>query len=337
MIKALRNATIAATGIGAMAYAAQRVAAARLRTKPDDDAKRALEAPLYVSHKLASHDQGTINVVEAGSGPTIVLSHGVTLSVRTWFYQLEALAADGFRVLAFDHRGHGESVLGDSGHSIDNLAEDVRSMLVGLDVRDAVLVGHSMGGIAVQAFVTRFPDIARERVRGIVLLSTLAKAPLARAVARYEKPLERAMDRLPDSTALWDAPNFGLVLTRLGFGRHPKPSHVELVRRMMRDCSEDTRRLAPRALVGLDLTDEIASIQIPTLVIGGLADLLTPPSEARRIARLIPGARLELVPGGGHMLMLERTDLINQLIADFAREVQGDVRAGGRDGAAAAR
>jgi len=63
-------------------------------------------------------------------------------------------------------------------------------------------------------------------------------------------------------------------------------------------------------------------VRVPTLVIGGTADLLTPPAEARRIARLVPGARLELMDGGGHMLMFERTDALNRLIVDFARSVQ---------------
>lgn len=313
----------AATGVSALGYGAQRVAAARLRRHPDEDARRALEAPLYQSHKIDSHDAGTIHAVSAGDdhAPPIVLSHGVTLSIRTWFYQLEALPDAGFRAIAFDHRGHGESVLGDTGHSVDNLAEDIRTLLVALDVRDAVLVGHSMGGVAVQAFVTRHPEIARERVRGIVLLSTLAKTPLAAHVGRYEGALERLVQRLPDSTPLWDAKNLGFVISRMGFGSKPKPSHVELVRRMMRDCSDDTRRLAPKALVGLDLTDAIRKIDLPTLVIGGTADVLTPPAEARRIASLIPNARLELLRGGGHMLMLERTDEINRLLVDFAREV----------------
>jgi pimeloyl-ACP methyl ester carboxylesterase len=319
-------AAAAATAAGAVSYAGQRVAAARIRRNPDDGAPRALEAPLYTAHTVDSHDAGSIHVVEAGDGPTIVLSHGVTLSVRTWFYQLEALPREGFRVLAFDHRGHGQSVLGDSGHSLANLGEDVRSVLVGLDVRDAVLVGHSMGGIAVQQFVTAFPDIARERLRGIVLLSTLAKAPLAAHRSRYEKPLERLVDRLPDSTRLWNAPNLGFVLARVGFGSNPKPSHVELVRRMMADCTDETRRLAPHALVGLDLTAGLRHLDIPTLVIGGTADVLTPPAEARRIARLIPNARLELLAGGGHMLMLERTEEVNRLITDFAREVQAPSR-----------
>jgi len=311
----------AAAGIGALSYAGERLAAARIRRRPDEDASRVLDSPMYVSHTLPSHDGGTIRVVEAGEGPPIVLSHGVTLSVRTWFHQLEQLPAAGFRVLAFDHRGHGESVCGDSGHSLENLGEDLRSVLLGLDLRDAVLVGHSMGGVAVQQFVTSFPDIARERVRGIVLLSTLARAPFAKHKSRYERPVASIVQHLPDSTALWNTRNLGLVLARVGFGKDPQPSHVELVRRMMLECSDETRRLAPHTLVGLDLTRAIARIDIPTLVIGGTADVLTPPSDARRLARRIPGARLELLPDGGHMLMLERTEEINRLIADFAHQV----------------
>jgi pimeloyl-ACP methyl ester carboxylesterase len=183
-----------------------------------------------------------------------------------------------------------------------------------------------MGGVAVQQFVTAFPDLARDRVRGVVLLSTLARAPLAAQSARWEGPLDRLVESLPDTTRLWNARNLGFVLARVGFGTDPKPSHVELVRRMMAECSDETRRLAPHALVGLDLTGAIAKLDVPTLVIGGTADVLTPPAEARRIARRIPDARLELLAGGGHMLMLERTEEINRLIADFAREVQPAAR-----------
>ncbi len=311
-----------AAGAGAIGYAGERLAAARIRRRPDDGAERVLESPSYPSHTLASHDGGTIHVVDVGAGPPIVFLHGVTLSVRTWCYQLESLPDEGFRVLAFDHRGHGASVAGASGHSLVNLGEDVRTVLEGLDLRDAVLAGHSMGGIAVQQFVTSFPQVARERVAGIVLLSTLARAPLAAHKSRYEGALERLVAGLPDSTRLWNSKNFGLVLARFGFGRQPRPSHVELVRRMMADCADETRRLAPYALVGLDLTEAITRIDLPTLVIGGTADLLTPPAEARRIARRIPNARLELLDGGGHMLMLERTADVNRLVADFARRVQ---------------
>ena len=126
-----------------------------------------------------AHDGGSIHVVSRGEGPPIVLSHGVTLSVRTWVKQMESLPAAGFRTIAFDHRGHGDSTVGSPGHTLDTLADDVRTVVEGLDLRDAVLVGHSMGGIAVQLFCLRHPDVAAERVAGIVLLSTLSRTAVS--------------------------------------------------------------------------------------------------------------------------------------------------------------
>src|SRR5215831_571065 len=109
----------------------------RVRRRPDGNAARVLDAPIYVDHRLDTHDLGSIYVVENGdvSDPPIVLSHGVTLSVRTWFYQLENLPRAGFRAIAFDHRGHGQSVLGEEGHSLENLGRDVKTVLEGLDLR----------------------------------------------------------------------------------------------------------------------------------------------------------------------------------------------------------
>ncbi|MET1000712.1 MAG: alpha/beta fold hydrolase [Acidimicrobiia bacterium] len=311
----------AAAGIAAAAWASQRLAARNIRRAPDADASRVLDTPIYVDCHLDTPDRGTIHVVESGEGPPIMLSHGVTLSVRTWFHQLELLPKEGYRAIAYDHRGHGESVLGEAGHSLDNLADDVKTVLLGLDLRDAILVGHSMGGVAVQSFVIRNPELAAERVRGMVLLSTLAKTSFGSRSTQMKSRLERVFKWVPDTGKLWEQPNLGLLAARVGFGKDAHPSHVELVRRMMLACSAETRRDAPRVLIGLDLTGELPSVDIPTLVIGGTADVLTPPAYAEQMARLIPGARLELVEGGGHMLMLERTELLNQLILDFAREV----------------
>jgi len=311
-------------GVAGIAYGAQRLAARRMRRAPDGNAPRALDAPVYVDRRIESHDGGSIYVVENGSelDPPIVLSHGVTLSVRTWFHQLEELPKEGFRAIAFDHRGHGLSVVGAEGHSLDNLGRDVKTVLEALDLRGAVLVGHSMGGVAVQSFVTQFPEIAAARVAGIVLLSTLAYTPFGSRSTRTKASLEKMLKRSPDAQWLWDAPNLGFLAARVGFGKNPHPSHVELVRRMMGECPPETRRDAPRVLVGLDLTAALPDVSIPTLVIGGTHDVLTPPFEAKRIANLIPGARLELVRDGGHMLMLERTDDLDRMIVDFARRVR---------------
>jgi non-heme chloroperoxidase len=320
-----RRAGIAAgavAGAAGLALGVPRVLAKRMRSRPDGDAHETLETPIYENATIPSHDGGTIHVVSVGTGAPIVLSHGVTLSVRTWVRQLETLPAQGFHVVAFDHRGHGGSELGESGFSVDNLGDDIRSIVERLDLRDAVLVGHSMGGIAVQSFLLRYPDIAAERIKGVVLLSSLARVPLSGPRGAGLRALvDRLADLVPDSTRMWASPNVGFLLARVGFGRNPKPSHVELVRQMMLECAADTRRESPRSLLGLDLTARLPEVRIPTLVIGGTADVIAPPAESRRMAALIPGARLEMIGGGGHMLMLERTELIDRLITDFAREV----------------
>jgi pimeloyl-ACP methyl ester carboxylesterase len=314
-------ATGVVAGLAGAGYAGERAAAARLRRNPDGDAARALEAPIYIDRRLTAVDGASIYVVEDGEGPPIVFSHGVTNSIRTWFHQLDELPRAGFRAIAYDHRGHGNSVLGSSGHSLENLALDLRTVIEELDVRGAVLVGHSMGGVAVQAFVTQFPEIAAERVAGIVLLSTLAQTPFGSHSTRTKARIEKITNRAPDMSWLWSSPNLGFLLARIGFGKDPQPSHVELVRQMLMECPPETRLDAPRALIGLDLTEQLPDIRMPTLVIVGTADLLTPPAQARQIARLIPGARLEIFTGGGHMLMLERTEALNKMIIDFAHEV----------------
>jgi non-heme chloroperoxidase len=318
--------TGAAAGLAGAGYAGQRLGAARLRRRPDGDAARALDAPVYIDRRLVAFDGGSIYLVEDGAGPPIVFSHGVTNSIRTWFHQLEEFPRAGFRAIAYDHRGHGKSELGPSGHSLENLALDLKTVIEELDLRGAVLVGHSMGGVAVQGFVTQFPEIAAERVAGIVLLSTLAKTPLGSHSTRTKARIEKITNRVPDMSWLWSSPNLGFLLARIGFGSDPQPSHVELVRQMLMECPPETRLNAPRALIGLDLTRELPAVKMPTLVIVGTGDLLTPPGHARLIARLIPDARLEIFEGGGHMLMLERAEALDRMIIDFAHEVgAGDV------------
>ncbi|MGH7292405.1 MAG: alpha/beta fold hydrolase, partial [Myxococcota bacterium] len=101
----------------------------------------------------------------------------------------------------------------------------------------------------------------------------------------------------------------------------PVASHVELTRQMLTACPAETSPEALRALIGMDLTPDLSNIDVPTLVIGGTADLLTPPAESRRMARLIPGSRLVLLERAGHMIMLERADALDDLLLEFAREV----------------
>jgi pimeloyl-ACP methyl ester carboxylesterase len=318
-LKALGVAGGVAAGAAASAYVAERAVVRSLRRRPDPDAGTLGQLPFDEARRLPSHDGGSIYTVTRGDGPTILFSHGVTITSRAWVKQFEALPELGVRVVGFDHRGHGDSVLGSSGHSVQNLATDMRTVIEGLDLRDVVLVGHSMGGVAVQAFALEHPDVVRQRVRGLVLLSTLAKTSVS--ASRQLRCLAERVTGSFDLRKVMTRPNLGTVFARVGFGREPLASQVELNRQMLASCDSATAQEATAALLGLDLTGQLVGLDAPTLVIGGTNDVITPPAESRRLAELIPGARLEMVPGAGHMIMLERTELFHELLLDFAREL----------------
>jgi pimeloyl-ACP methyl ester carboxylesterase len=322
-MRAVRGVGFAAgavAGLAGAAYAIERAIVAGVRRRPDGDAGKPLVPPFDEAFRYESHDGGSIYTISRGKGPTILFSHGVTLSTRVWVKEFELLPAQGFRCVAFDHRGHGESKAGSSGHSILNLAEDMRTLLERMDLRNVVLVGHSMGGIAVQAFAARYPELAAERVRGIVLMSTLARTHLSGA-NWLRRLFERMTGGGPSAGELMTQRNLGFFLARLGFGRDPQASHVELVREMIAACEREDSQAAIGALLGLDMTADLPGIELPTLILSGSADVITPPAESRRIAGLIPGARLEVFKGAGHMLMLERTEEVHALITEFARDL----------------
>jgi pimeloyl-ACP methyl ester carboxylesterase len=117
-------------------------------------------------------------------------------------------------------------------------------------------------------------------------------------------------------------PELGAALARIGFGREPRSSHVELTRQLLASCPPETTRLAVAALLGLDLTHDLPKVDVPTIVAGGTRDRITPYSESRRIAKLIPGARLETFVDAGHMIMLERTESFHQMLLDFVDELR---------------
>jgi len=320
-LKALGITAGVAAGVAGGAYGAQRAVLRGLRHRPDPDAGRLGRMPFDEARRLPTHDGGSIATVSRGDrgAPTIVFAHGVTLTSRVWVKQFESLPKAGIRVVAFDHRGHGDSTSGTTGHSVENLGRDLLTVLEGLDLRDAVVVGHSMGGIALQELAVRHARPIQERVRGMVLLSSLGKTPLSTA-----RKLRCAAERVSEKFSLGSVmsrPDVGTMFARIGFGRDPLASHVELTREMLASCPADTSREAVASLFGFDLTAELPSITLPTLVVCGSRDVITPAAESRRLAELIPGARLVVFEHAGHMLMLERTEELDALLLDFARDV----------------
>ena len=251
-------------GVGGVVYAGQRLLATRLRHREDPDADNPLVPAFDEAIRIDCHDAGSLYVISRGVGPPIVFSHGVTLSSRTWAKQFDSIPAAGFRALAFDGRGHGESTVGDTGHSIDNLAADVRSVLEALDLHDAVLVGHSMGGMAMQAFAIRHPDIALGAVSGLVLLSTSPRTVTSDA-RRLRGPLERVtgVGARTSARSCASEPRPADRAHRASV-TIPHPSHVEATRQMLAACSRETLRDASRAhALARPHSPDLPSITLP--------------------------------------------------------------------------
>ena len=276
---------------------------------------------------------------------TVLLSHGWTCSTRSWHHQLTGLPAqlgDLVRVIAYDHRGHGLSDPAPAGTTtMDHLARDLAEVIHAL-VPDGPIVyaGHSMGGMTAMALADLRPELVRDRFAGLTLVSTSAGQIASRPFGlpgRFDKtaamiaPLVvtvagRRADRRARRAAVLGArePTVPRVqrpaLRRAAFGRRPDPVEVDVL-------AADVARTPGASLTGFfaALTDhdrgealEVLA-DLPVEVMHGTQDRLLSPRHANRLAQLIPGARLWMYPGAGHMLMQERPRDVTLRIAALAR------------------
>ena len=312
----MRLGRAAAVGVGAAGggalYLLERAAAARWRVGAEELVAAGLALPPDIRHHFVStSDGGRVHAVERGAGPTTVLVHGIMLGVAAWARQLHALPG---RVIAVSQRGHGQSRAGAEGFSFDRLAADLSEVLEVLDVRDAALVGHSMGGMIAQLLALSDPDLSR-RVRELVLVATapgpIVPSPLsgllgAAAVRAIAGAQRSGRGLLPRSATLWAA--------RMAFGASPSPPDVELLRQMLDAMSPRALAALVPHLVSFDVRGRLGALSLPVHVVAGSRDVLTPPHTARAIVERVPRARLTLLAGCGHMVMLERPDALRILL-----------------------
>jgi pimeloyl-ACP methyl ester carboxylesterase len=306
---ALTAATAAIAGAAAAGVAAGR----RWRTADDPCATTVLDLAGARAFKVERPDGAVLDGVAVGSGPTVVLSHCWTGSRATWEPVAARLVAAGRQVVLYDQRGHGASTLGPDVPTIDQLGEDMAAVLEAVDARDAVLAGHSMGGMALQALAVTRPDVVADRVRAMVLAGTagfgVAAGPLS-APVRFVTG-DRRIERLL-------AGPLGPALSRGSVGRRPRHAHLVATRDAFLSLPTDVRLQFLTALQAMDFRAGLAGVAVPTTVVVGSRDLLTPPRLGRALAAAVPGARLVEVPGAGHMLPYEEPDLLAQLIVAAA-------------------
>lgn len=277
-------------------------------------------------HHLRSHDGGTIHVAERGSGRPLVLLHGVTLRWDVWSPQLHGLT-DRYRVLAVDLRGHGQSEPGSNGYGLDQLGHDLATLLETMDLGDAIVVGHSMGGMTAMHFCADHPSVLAERVAGLAFVATAAPMVLpAPMAALLTRPGQRLVHRL-ESGKRFPYYRFGqnpasLLMVRSAFGKDPSGAAVEQVRSMLEAMPQMASVPSVVGLLDHDVRESLAAVGVPSMAIVGTRDTLTPPWCSRLIAGTLPGCQLQVLAGCGHQVMQERPTELALLIDQLAASTE---------------
>jgi 3-oxoadipate enol-lactonase len=247
-----------------------------------------------------------------GSGPAVLLLHAFPLGLAMWDDQVRALSA-AFQVVRFDARGFGGSPPGDGLLSMERIADDAVALLDHLQIAAATVCGLSMGGYAAFAFARNHSA----RLRGLVLADTKASADSDQARRVRAEQAEKV--RKEGTSAIAEA----VIPKLLGKTTHEqRPPVVARVRDLIlanppRGITDALAGLAARA----DSTPTLREIRVPTLVVCGEEDAITPPAEAEALQAGIKGSQLELIPKAGHLSNLEAPDAFNRSLDAFLRKV----------------
>jgi pimeloyl-ACP methyl ester carboxylesterase len=289
-------------------------------------AARALPRGRVVKVRSADGVRLHTEVFGPKDGYPIVLAHGITCAIRVWAHQIADLAKD-YRVIAFDHRGHGRSdVPKRGGYSLDLLAADLDAVLdAALEPGErAVIAGHSMGGIAITSWAERYPERVSQCAAAVALINTTTgdllrnlqflpvPAPLADARVRTVETVLKTFGAAPLLRAV-DRPSRRFV-SMMAVGRDADPAVAEFVYELFVSTPAAARGGWARTLIdGLGPRHiGLKNLTVPTLVIGSEKDRLLPVVSSRRIAGAAPNLAAFVELSGGHCAMLERPDEVNK-------------------------
>jgi pimeloyl-ACP methyl ester carboxylesterase len=315
--------TLAASG------ALQAAHARRIARDPEQDALETI--PEGRARRVRSADGTTLQVELFGpeDGETVVLAHGWTEALRYWTYVIRGLEAEGLRVVAYDLRGHGDSAPATrDDYAIARFGEDLEAVLAACvpEGRRAVVAGHSLGAMSIASWAENHDVEAR--VKAAALLNTgvgnLIAEHLILPVPGVAQALNRVLARHGFLGSRAPLPRFSTPLSYaairyLAFGPDATPAQVAFFERMLVTCPPRVRANVGIAMSEMDLHDALPRLTVPTIVIAGAEDRLTPPSHARRIAEMLPQLRrLIVLENTGHMTPLERPDVVIDALAELA-------------------
>jgi pimeloyl-ACP methyl ester carboxylesterase len=251
-----------------------------------------------------------LNFDDVGPGPVVVLLHGFPLDNNIWEFQKGAIGSE-YRIIAPDLRGHGRTAAPAGTYTVDAMADDVLETLDALGITEPVVLGGlSMGGYIALSIVARYP----ERLRGLMLFDTRATADTPET-ARVRDELARQVEKTGSVETVVEA------MLPVMFAPVTRERHADLIARV----GEQMLRTLPGGIVGTlrglairpDRAAVLTRIRVPTLVVVGEKDAITPTDQSRAMAAAIPGARLVEVADAGHLAPIENPAAVNRAVLEF--------------------
>jgi 3-oxoadipate enol-lactonase len=240
------------------------------------------------------------------SAPVVTLSHSLATDLSMWDPQVDVLKSR-YRVLRYDTRGHGGTEVPDGPYTLEQMAEDVKALLQALGIARTHFVGISMGGMIAQVLALKDPGL----LRSLILCDTSSRIPKD-ALPLWEERIDLAqkqgMDPLVESTMeRWFTASFR---------RKPIPVH-DKIRGMIRATPVKGYIGCSRAIMGLNLTERLSGIALPTLIVVGESDPGTPVSASEAIHEQIKGSELIILKSAAHLSNIEQQGAFNAAVMDF--------------------
>ena len=241
--------------------------------------------------------------------PVVVLLHAIATNGDMWAPQLGPWSAR-FRILRPELPGHGNSAAPPGTLTLADMAQAVQNTLDAHGIRQAALVGLSLGGMVAQAFALAYP----ERTRTLVLAHTSARTESA-GHAVWQQRLQQVQAegmaaQVPATMARWFTPTF----------LQTAPLTCEWIADQIRGTSPAGYKAAIGAIQGLDHVEALARLDVPSLVVAGDADAAVPLAASERLAHCIPGAQLLCMPGAPHLGNVECAEAFTERVGAFLRQ-----------------